>query len=304
MAESSNDASVSPGGEEQSGRSQSHLCRSLSPTVGRAIGKFRLVGLCSWFVSYLLRHWLAGGRWVWGAMGWFLVCWFASVSAAAPVSSRLLVCLFVSVDLGRWLGDIICLSVARLGRRGLGCLVVGASCVLWLVVCCCGGAGGFVCRPASGVLGRLLSLVSMGSVGCGSVRLSALVVLCRWSRLALIFLAMPRLVFLFFAAFFGPGLCVEVSSCSSSASAAGSCWLFSASVAAGLVCVVSSGAWPLSLSLYIITRVAPHCVNTLRILHAAYDATNTTCPLVNTSLSLSLSLSCPAHSTAHRPPRW
>ena len=31
----------------------------------------------------------------------------------------------------------------------------------------------------------------------------------------------------------------------------------------------------LSLS-YIITRVAPHCVNTLRILHAAYDATNTT----------------------------
>ena len=45
----------------------------------------------------------------------------------------------------------------------------------------------------------------------------------------------------------------------------------------------------LSLSLsYIITRVAPHCVNTLRILHAAYDATNTTRPLVNT-LSLSLS---------------
>ena len=37
-----------------------------------------------------------------------------------------------------------------------------------------------------------------------------------------------------------------------------------------------------SLSLSIITRVAPHCVNTLRILHAAYDATNTTCPLVNT----------------------
>ena len=30
----------------------------------------------------------------------------------------------------------------------------------------------------------------------------------------------------------------------------------------------------LSFSLYyIITRVAPHCVNTLRILHAAYDAT-------------------------------
>ena len=39
----------------------------------------------------------------------------------------------------------------------------------------------------------------------------------------------------------------------------------------------------LSLSLsYIITRVAPHCVNTLRILHAAYDATIETCPLVNT----------------------
>ena len=37
----------------------------------------------------------------------------------------------------------------------------------------------------------------------------------------------------------------------------------------------------LSLS-YIITRVAPHCVNTLRILHAAYDATIETCPLVNT----------------------
>ena len=37
----------------------------------------------------------------------------------------------------------------------------------------------------------------------------------------------------------------------------------------------------LSLS-YIITRVAPHCVNTLRILHAAYDATKMTCPLVNT----------------------
>ena len=33
---------------------------------------------------------------------------------------------------------------------------------------------------------------------------------------------------------------------------------------------------------YMITRVAPHCVNTLRILHAAYDATNTTRPLVNT----------------------
>ena len=33
---------------------------------------------------------------------------------------------------------------------------------------------------------------------------------------------------------------------------------------------------------YIITRVAPHCVNTLRILHAAYDATNTTRPIVNT----------------------
>ena len=43
----------------------------------------------------------------------------------------------------------------------------------------------------------------------------------------------------------------------------------------------------LSLSLsYIITRVAPHCVNTLRILHAAYDATN-----ISLSLSLSLSLS-------------
>ena len=40
-----------------------------------------------------------------------------------------------------------------------------------------------------------------------------------------------------------------------------------------------------SLSSYIITRVAPHCVNTLRILHAAYDATNTTRPLVNTLLS-------------------
>ena len=40
----------------------------------------------------------------------------------------------------------------------------------------------------------------------------------------------------------------------------------------------------LSLILYYggITRVAPHCVNTLRILHAAYDATNTTRPLVNT----------------------
>ena len=38
----------------------------------------------------------------------------------------------------------------------------------------------------------------------------------------------------------------------------------------------------LSLSLsYIITRVAPHCVNTLRMLHAAYDATKETCPLVN-----------------------
>ena len=43
------------------------------------------------------------------------------------------------------------------------------------------------------------------------------------------------------------------------------------------------GTISLSLSLsYIITRVAPHCVNTLRILHAAYDATNTTRPLVNT----------------------
>ena len=38
----------------------------------------------------------------------------------------------------------------------------------------------------------------------------------------------------------------------------------------------------LPLSRYIITRVAPHCVNTLRILHAAYDATKRTCPLINT----------------------
>ena len=30
---------------------------------------------------------------------------------------------------------------------------------------------------------------------------------------------------------------------------------------------------------YMITMVAPHCVNTLRILHAAYDATKETCPL-------------------------
>ena len=77
------------------------------------------------------------------------------------------------------------------------------------------------CYQLSGVgrLGRLLSLASLGSAGCGSVRLSALVVLCRWSRLALVFLAMPRLV---------------------------------------------------SLSPFI-TRVAPHRVNTLRILHAAYD---------------------------------
>ena len=36
------------------------------------------------------------------------------------------------------------------------------------------------------------------------------------------------------------------------------------------------------LSVLFITRVAPHCVNTLRILHAAYDATMETCPLVNT----------------------
>ena len=34
------------------------------------------------------------------------------------------------------------------------------------------------------------------------------------------------------------------------------------------------------LSPYIITRVAPHCVNTLKILDAAYE----TCPLVNTPL--------------------
>ena len=48
---------------------------------------------------------------------------------------------------------------------------------------------------------------------------------------------------------------------------------------------------------YIITRVAPHCVNTLRILHAAYDATNTTRPLVNTHivyLSVSSPLSRPS----------
>ena len=47
---------------------------------------------------------------------------------------------------------------------------------------------------------------------------------------------------------------------------------------------------PNTLSLYIITigwhyrwhpTLCQH-VNTLRILHAAYDATNTTCPLVNT----------------------
>ena len=47
-------------------------------------------------------------------------------------------------------------------------------------------------------------------------------------------------------------------------------------------CVNTLISLSLSLSLSIITRVAPHCVNTLRILHAAYDATNTTCPLVNT----------------------
>ena len=41
---------------------------------------------------------------------------------------------------------------------------------------------------------------------------------------------------------------------------------------------------PISLS-YIITRVAPHCVNTLRILHAAYDATRETYPLINTLVS-------------------
>ena len=41
--------------------------------------------------------------------------------------------------------------------------------------------------------------------------------------------------------------------------------------------------WLLSLS-YIITRVAPHCVNNLRILHAAYDATNMKCPLDNTHI--------------------
>ena len=35
----------------------------------------------------------------------------------------------------------------------------------------------------------------------------------------------------------------------------------------------------LSLS-YIITRVAPHCVNTLRILHAAYDATKVSLSLI------------------------
>ena len=41
-----------------------------------------------------------------------------------------------------------------------------------------------------------------------------------------------------------------------------------------------------SLSLIYYSRVAPHCVNTLRILHAAYDAT-----IETWSLSLSLSLS-------------
>ena len=35
---------------------------------------------------------------------------------------------------------------------------------------------------------------------------------------------------------------------------------------------------------YIITRVAPHCVSTLRILHAAYDATKETCSLYSLSL--------------------
>ena len=52
-----------------------------------------------------------------------------------------------------------------------------------------------------------------------------------------------------------------------------------------------------SLSSYIITRVAPHCVNTLiRILHAAYDATNTLSLILllgwhpTNTLSLSLSL--------------
>ena len=159
-----------------------------------------------------LYHWLAGGRWAWGAMGWLLVCWFASGSVAVPVSSRLLVGLFVSVDLGRWLGDIICLSVARLGRRGLGCLAVGASCVWWLVVWCCGGAGGLAICPASGVLGRLYSLMSLGSVGCGSVRLRFLLILCRRSRpVSAPRFLVPRLLFFVFVASFGPGLCVKVS---------------------------------------------------------------------------------------------
>ena len=39
---------------------------------------------------------------------------------------------------------------------------------------------------------------------------------------------------------------------------------------------------PTHPSLDIITRVAPHCVNILRILHAAYDATEPTCPIINT----------------------
>ena len=36
-----------------------------------------------------------------------------------------------------------------------------------------------------------------------------------------------------------------------------------------------------------ITRVAPHCVNALRILHAAYDATNMTCVLSSLHTTLS-----------------
>ena len=112
LAESSNDASVSPGGEEQSGPQQdSRTCAARSRRLsGVRLAKFRLVGMCSWSVSYRLRHWLAGGRWAWGAMGWLLVCWFAS---AAPVSSWLLAGRFVSVDLGRWLSLSLSLSLSH-----------------------------------------------------------------------------------------------------------------------------------------------------------------------------------------------
>ena len=193
------------------------------------------VGLrrCS-FMSHL-AHWLLGGRWDWGAVGWLLCSSSSSgLSSSFAFSST---CSFaglsVSVDLGRWLGDDSSLSVDRLSARGVRGRLDGPACDWWLLGRGGKGVGGLGGCLASGVLVRLASLSSLGSTGCCSARLMALLSRCLASGLYTFFLWMPRLVFLrFLPASFRRGLCIGVASSSSSASAAESCWLGAASALA------------------------------------------------------------------------